>query len=312
MVPSLARRACSAAPESLKYLISLAIWQERRVVRKLSESSQENNPGETVPIPHYDVHYSHHAHPVYAAVRRDAYGEDIGQQSWLTADELRRFIEWLGLSPISHVLDIASGAGGPALFVAKTVGCQVTGQDINEHGVATANRIARELGLGEHARFQVGDANESLPFDDAIFDALLCIDAINHLSKRPPVLAQWHRVLKRGGHALFTDPITVTGMLASDEIAIRSSIGYMQFTPEGVNERLLEAARFALVRRVDTTENVAQLARRRQDARMRYREELVRIEGLELFEGEQRQLQVAWRLASERRLSRYVFLARKP
>ncbi len=274
--------------------------------------SQENNRGENVPIPHYDVHYAHHAFPVYEAVRRDAYGEDIGQQSWLTADELRRFIAWLELSPTSHVIDIASGAGGPALFVAETVGCRVTGQDINEHGVATANRIARELGLAEHARFQVGDGNESLPFDDEIFDALLCVDAINHLSNRPQVLAQWHRVLERGGHALFTDPITVTGMLASDEIAIRSSIGYMQFTPEGANERLLEAAGFVLVRRVDTTENMAQLARRRHDARMHYREELVKIEGLDPFEGEQRFLQVAWRLANERRLSRYVFLARKP
>jgi len=278
----------------------------------LNQSSQENKRGENVAIPHYDVHYAHHTFPVYEAVRREAYGEDIGQQSWLTADELRRFIEWLELSPVSHVLDIASGAGGPALFVAQTIGCRVTGQDINEHGVATANRIAHELGLAEHASFQVGDSKESLPFDDAIFDALLCIDAINHLSRRPHVLAQWHRVLKRGGQALFTDPITVTGMLASDEIAIRSSIGYMQFTPEGANERLLEAARFTLVRRVDTTENVAQLAQRRHDARMRYREELVRIEGLESFEEERRFLQVVWLLANERRLSRYVFLAQKP
>ncbi len=279
---------------------------------EMSQSSQKNHQGEKAPIPHYDVHYAHHAFPVYTAVRRDAFGEDIGQVSWITADELRRFIAWLELSPASHVLDIASGTGGPALFVAETTGCQVTGLEINEHGVATANRMVGERGLGERVRFQVGDANGSLPFKDETFDAVLCVDSINHLPDRSHALAQWYRVLRRGGSLLFTDPGTVTGILANDEIAIRSSIGYFLFTSEGTDERLLGCAGFALVRRIDATENVALLARRRHDARMRYREELVGIEGLETFEGEQRFLEIAWRLADERRLSRYVFLARKP
>jgi hypothetical protein len=32
---------------------------------------------------------------LYAQIRREAFGEDIGQNSWLTADELDRFLEWL-------------------------------------------------------------------------------------------------------------------------------------------------------------------------------------------------------------------------
>ncbi|TAJ24437.1 MAG: class I SAM-dependent methyltransferase, partial [Planctomycetota bacterium] len=62
----------------------------------------------------------------------------------------------------AHVLEIASGSGGPALHLARTTGCRVTGVDSNAHGVETANRAAREAGLGERAAFQVADANARL------------------------------------------------------------------------------------------------------------------------------------------------------
>ena len=272
---------------------------------------QKKSPVEGGPDAHYDIHYALHVSEASAAVRREAYGEDIGQQSWLTADDLRRFIAWLELTPTAHVLDVGSGGGGPSLFIAATVRCRVSGVDINEHGVAMANRMAHERGLAQYVHFQIGDASTTLPFPDETFDALLCVDAINHLPDRSRVIAEWHRVLRRGGRLLFTDPITVTGILANDEIAIRSSIGYFLFTPEGVNERILLSAGFQLIRRDDATESVAILAQQLCAARDRHREELVRIEGLEMFERTQRLREMAWRLAAERRLSRYVFLARK-
>ncbi len=77
------------------------------------------------------------------------------------------------------------------------------------------------------------DASDALPFADAQFDALVCIDAINHLPGRLSVLREWRRVVKEDGLILFTDPITVTGLLSNEEIAIRSSIGYFLFTPPG-------------------------------------------------------------------------------
>ena len=39
------------------------------------------------------------------------------------------------------------------------------------------------------------------------------------------VLVDWARLLRPSGRLLFTDPLTVTGPLGSDEIAIRTSIG---------------------------------------------------------------------------------------
>ena len=93
------------------------------------------------------------------------------------------------------------------------------------------------------------DANARLPFDDNSFDAVLCIDAMNHLPARLAVLREWQRVLRPGHRALFTDPVVITGPVTNDELALRSSIGVFLFVPPGINERLIEEAGLRLVRR---------------------------------------------------------------
>ena len=60
---------------------------------------------------------------VLTKIRRETYGEDLGQFSWITADELRKFLRNLDLNAYSHVLDVACGSGGPAFFTAQTLGC---------------------------------------------------------------------------------------------------------------------------------------------------------------------------------------------
>lgn len=66
-----------------------------------------------------------------AEVRKETYGEDLGQNDWSTVDEMRQFSQWLELSPQSHLLDVCSGSGGPALFLARNSGCRVTGVDLH-------------------------------------------------------------------------------------------------------------------------------------------------------------------------------------
>lgn len=259
----------------------------------------------------YNLTYGNFAHPILAEIRQETFGEDIGQNSWLTADEYRQFIGWLNLTPASHVLDIASGSGGPALFLAGTVGCQVTGLDINPSSTAAANAWAQARGLDTRVHFHHSDASQHLPFEDHSFTAMVCIDSINHLPGRLQVLQEWYRVLRPGGRLLFTNPIIVTGILSNEEIAIRSSIGYFLFTPPGEDERLIQEAGFALVRTLDVTENNAVVPKRWYDARARRRDELIKFEGEAEFEKTQRFLSVVQTLASERRLSRFAFVAQK-
>jgi SAM-dependent methyltransferase len=260
-------------------------------------------------VRHHDAQYGRLATRLYAEVRAAAFGEDIGQNGWLSADEHDLFIEWLVLDPASRVLDVACGSGATTLRVARRAGCRVRGIDIHPQAVEAATAAARELGMGERAAFRVADATGPLPFDDGAFDAVTCIDAINHFPDRAAVLREWARVLHPGGRLVFTDPIVVTGPLTSDEIALRASPGVFLFVPPGYDEHVLYDCGFDIVETADRTENIAVLARRWREARAARAAELREVEGEETFEGQQRFLEVAARLAAERRLSRMAYRA---
>jgi SAM-dependent methyltransferase len=257
----------------------------------------------------YSTTYSLFDDAVSAQLRQEIYGEDIGQNSWLTADEYRAWLVWLNLTPETYALEVGCGSGGPALFLARTTGAQIMGVDIDEHGVAQANRMAQALDLAARAVFQRADASQPLPFADETFDAILCVDAINHLPDRLAILREWRRMLKPGGRLLFTDPLVVTGLLSSEEVAIRSSMGLAFFAPPGENARLIAQAGLTLERAEDATANVTLIGEQRVQAREGRRVEVIAREGQETFDRLQRFYAMAQTLTSEGRLSRTVFLA---
>ena len=261
-------------------------------------------------VDHYGATYEGFASELYAEIRREAFGEDVGQTGWLTSDEQDLFISWLSLTPESRLLDVACGSGGPTLRIARETGCAVVGVDLHEQGVAAARAQALAEELDGRASFQRGDASQPLAFESASFDGLICIDAINHLPDREFVLREWHRVLKPGGRLVFTDPITITGPITDEEMRIRSSIGFFLFVPRGVDEDLLERAGFEVLASEDRSDNMARMARRWLEAREARATDLRSIEGEETFAGQQTFFEVAARLAEEERLSRFAFWAR--
>jgi SAM-dependent methyltransferase len=262
-------------------------------------------------VDHYSAYYRDFATEVYADVRRAAFGEDVGQNSWLTIEELDRFVARLELRATARLLDVGCGSGGPALYVARRTGCRVVGVDLYEEAVREATRRADVAGLEQLTHFQQADASDILPFEDASFDAILCIDSINHLSDRRRVLEDWARLLRPGGRLLFTDPIVITGILDSEEFARRTSIGYFLFVPPGENERLLNTVGLNVIDVDDTTGHLAEIASRRRDARAERAEAVRRIEGDAAFDGRQRFFDVVATLARERRLSRLAYAAEK-
>lgn len=259
----------------------------------------------------YNSTYGNFQERVLAEVRRETYGEDIGQSSWITTKEYDIFHSWLNLSPGDHILEIASGSGGPSLYLAKKFRCQITGMDINEEGIKTANRQALDAQIPD-AKYQLGDVTQRLPFAEETFDALMCMDSMNHFRDRQTYLKEWHRVLKPGKRALFTDPVVITGPVTSEELAARSSIGFFLFVPLEVTISMIKEAGFKLIRCEDVTSNIELTSGRWHDARQKRREELIKVEGKERFDGLQRFLSTVHKLTSERRLSRFVFVAEKP
>jgi SAM-dependent methyltransferase len=258
----------------------------------------------------YNSTYGNFQEQVLAEVRRETYGEDIGQNSWITTDEYDTFYSWLNLSPGDHVLEVASGSGGPALYLAKKFKCRITGLDINEEGIKTANLQALDAQIRE-VKFQLANVDQRMPFDDETFDAVMCVDSMNHFRDRLGYFQEWHRVLKSGKRALFTDPVVITGPVSNEELAARSNIGFFLFVPLDVTKNLIEEAGFKLIRCDDVTRNIELTSGRWHASRQKHREDLIKLEGEERFEGLQKFLSTVHKLTGERRLSRFVFMAEK-
>lgn len=256
----------------------------------------------------YDSHYGHVEAEVYRAVRVEAFGEDLGQASWITAAECDEFCQWLGLRPNQRVLEVACGSGGTAVRMAERFGVSVVGVDVNPAAVGAATHRLTSPAGHSRVEFRVADADQTLPFPDESFDTLFCNDSINHLRDRARALADWRRILRPGGRCFYTDPIVVTGCLSNAEIEARSSIGFFVFTPTGFNEAFLREAGFRLVLVADVTASVARTSQRWREARARRRDALCAIEGAARFDALQRFLETVHTLARERRLSRFAFM----
>jgi ubiquinone/menaquinone biosynthesis C-methylase UbiE len=259
---------------------------------------------------HYDANYGNFQSELYEQIRREAFGDDIGQNSWLTTAELDGFQVWLNLTPERRLLDVACGAGGPALRLASQTGSALTGIDIHEQAIATASALAAKLGLARTEFLRVS-ADQKLPFPDQSFDAITCIDAINHFPERAQVVAEWQRILKCGGRLLFTDPLVVTGPLTNTEIAVRSSAGFYLWVPQGYDQQVIANCGLRLLATEDITRNMAQIAARRRAARASRAAALRQIEGDGDYEAHQEYLRIAALLAEQGRLSRYMYVAEK-
>ena len=196
------------------------------------------------------------------------------------------------------------------MYLARKFSCQIIGIDINEEGIKTANQQALDDHI-KNVEFQFANMNERLPFEEETFDAIMCVDSMNHFRDRLGSFQEWRRVLKTGKRALFTDPVVITGPVSNEELAARSSIGFFLFVPLEITQNLIQQAGFRLLRCEDVTGNIEFTSGRWHAARQRHQEELIRIEGDERFEGLQKFLSTVHTLTSERRLSRFVFLVEK-
>lgn len=258
----------------------------------------------------YDNHYDRVNDEVYRSIRQATYGDDLGQASWITAEECQRFCTWLGIRAEHRVLEVACGSGGVATRIAEMTGAEVVGVDINAFAVRAAQRRAAPR-VRVPPEFLLADADRALPFPDQSFDFVFCNDSINHFRDRLQVLRDWRRLLRAGGRCLYTDPVVVTGLVSNAELAARSSIGFFLFSGPGANEALLARAGMRVLQSVDVTDGLVQTSSRWQAARQARRAALIDLESESKFDELQRFLEAVHALGEDRRLSRIAFLAQR-
>jgi sarcosine/dimethylglycine N-methyltransferase len=128
----------------------------------------------------------------------------VDQWHYHGTDPVRAAAEQLGLGPASHVLDIGSGVGGPARYLAHSTGCHVTALELQPELHEIAIDLTRRCGLGDLVTHLCGDAL-SYPLPDAAFDAVLSWLAIVHVPDRPRLCGRLARALRSGGRCYVED-----------------------------------------------------------------------------------------------------------
>ncbi|HSH26823.1 MAG TPA: methyltransferase domain-containing protein [Wenzhouxiangella sp.] len=134
--------------------------------------------------------------------RRD--DDPIAQASRRTVERMSGILG--GLDESHRVLDLGAGYGGSMRYLADKFGCRCVALNLSEVENARDREKNARQGLDTLIEVVEGDFTR-LAYDDASFDVVWSQDAMLHSGDRARVCAEAARVLKPGGHFVFTDPM---------------------------------------------------------------------------------------------------------
>jgi SAM-dependent methyltransferase len=97
-------------------------------------------------------------------------------QNPTSPEKIRQLGELLRLGPDLRVLDVACGTCGPAVLLASTFGCRITGVERSPDFVAWGRERISDAGLAERIDIVEGDAS-AYPLEPEAWDAALCLGA---------------------------------------------------------------------------------------------------------------------------------------
>ena len=109
-----------------------------------------------------------------------------------------------GVNKGAHVLDVASGIGDTAIYVAANLEASVTGVDLSQKMVIYANALAKGGELDTKITFLIADA-ESLPFKDNVFDAAISECSLCLFPNMQKTLSEMRRVIKPESKVVVSD-----------------------------------------------------------------------------------------------------------
>ena len=102
------------------------------------------------------------------------------------------------------VLVVGCGVGTTACYLVKEYRCRVVGTDISESMIERSRQRARREGVADMVDFRVADA-QALPFEDGMFDAVICESVLAFVGDRQKAVNEFTRVTRSGGYVGFNE-----------------------------------------------------------------------------------------------------------
>ena len=194
-----------------------------------------------------------------------------------------RLMAEAGVTAADRVLDICSGMGGPARYLAWKTGCQVTGIDLTASRVEGATALTEAAGLADKVRFRQGNAL-ALPFADAGFTLAISQEAFAHIPDKPTLVAGIARVLQPGGRLVFSDILSRERLVEHDARRLFDGMRFSEIATEADYRGWLQAAGMRVVNVTDLSEEWTRILVERHAMYRSLREQTVARLGLEHFE----------------------------
>jgi SAM-dependent methyltransferase len=126
---------------------------------------------------------------------------------------------FLGEIERKEILEVGCGRGATLLEFARRGG-RVTGLDYSKEALATCRELASKNGSAQHVSFVNGDARK-LPFPSESFDFVFSVGLIEHFEDPTEILAEQHRVLRKGGFLLVQVPQKYSAYTLLKKVMIR-------------------------------------------------------------------------------------------
>jgi cyclopropane fatty-acyl-phospholipid synthase-like methyltransferase len=176
----------------------------------------------------------------------------LDQWHYHGTEAIRAAADQLGLGPSSRVLEVGSGIGGPARYLAHTTGCHVTALELQPKVHEVAADLTQRCGLGDRVHHVNGDALSHI-FPDATFDAVVSWLAVLHIPDRKRLYQRLARTLRPGGGCYIEDLCMCAPFAPQDQQDLHNVVFGVSVTSIDAHVDDLQAAGFINVTATDET-----------------------------------------------------------